>query len=190
MTPHPVITSGDEGKVWWTAHGNSRLSQRVWHWPRWLVNLLGACPGVLCCKRHWRQSSQETCDSPHDQLLWNGDVPSGEAVVRAYQTQHVVLHRSIGEALRTLRSKANGSYPTLQVQILLSGSLFWMNTEVFRDELGLLQDVKVSLQVTADAKPLYHRPRPVPFLFSSCETRRQTTPPEWGSGPHHLATCL
>ena len=66
--------SGDEGKVW-TAHGNSRLSQRVWHWPRWLVNLLGACRGVLRCKRHWRQSSQETCDSP-SQLLWNGDVPS------------------------------------------------------------------------------------------------------------------
>ena len=51
--------SGDEGKVW-TAHGNSRLSRRVWCWPRWLVNLLGACQGVLCGKRHWRQSSQET----------------------------------------------------------------------------------------------------------------------------------
>ena len=41
------------------------------------------------------------------------------------------------------------------------------HSDVFRDELGLMQGVKVSLQVTADAKPIYQRSRPVPFALRS-----------------------
>ena len=45
------------------------------------------------------------------------------------------------------------------------------HSDVFNDELGLMQGVKVFLQVTADAKPIYQRPHPVPFALHS----RQTT---------------
>ena len=41
------------------------------------------------------------------------------------------------------------------------------HADVFRDELGLLRDVKVSLQISPDTQPSYHRPRPVPYALRS-----------------------
>ena len=39
--------------------------------------------------------------------------------------------------------------------------------EVFRDELGSIEGVKVQLHLKQDAKPHYHRPRPVPYSLRS-----------------------
>ena len=33
--------------------------------------------------------------------------------------------------------------------------------------MGLLRDVKVSLQTSPDAQPRYHRPRPIPYALRS-----------------------
>ena len=46
-------------------------------------------------------------------------------------------------------------------------SILEHHADVFRDELGLLRDVKVSLQISPDAQPSYHRPHPVPYALRS-----------------------
>ena len=40
-------------------------------------------------------------------------------------------------------------------------------SDVFKDELGLMRDIKISLQVVPDAQPRYHRPRPIPYAMRS-----------------------
>ena len=46
-------------------------------------------------------------------------------------------------------------------------SLLENHAEVFRDELGSLRDIKVTLQISPDAQPCYHRPRPIPYALRS-----------------------
>ena len=40
-------------------------------------------------------------------------------------------------------------------------------SDVFKDELGLMRDIKISLQVVPDAQPRYHRPDPIPYAMRS-----------------------
>ena len=50
-------------------------------------------------------------------------------------------------------------------------SLLENHAEVFRDELGSLRDIKVTLQISPDAQPCYHRPRPIPYMLYAQEWR-------------------
>ena len=40
-------------------------------------------------------------------------------------------------------------------------------SDVFKDELVLMHDIKISLQVVPGAQPLYHRPCPIPYAMRS-----------------------
>ena len=40
-------------------------------------------------------------------------------------------------------------------------------SDVFKDELVLMRDIKISLQVVPGAQPLYHRPCPIPYAMRS-----------------------